>query len=251
MPRAGVRAGRRAEPGPLAPAERLSQLHQDAAAAEQHPPLHLRDLRLQPGLRVHREHGERGLGSRWGCSSPSAIGALQRGSRALGQVLAVLPAHSPVPLQNVQRFSLERDALGKVLLEDGKGRCPFDPEYRSTAVMVGKARRPGTLALSAASQLLGQAELGPGRHGLRRGSRAVPGGVCWVPAGASLWQTASSTPGLSATSRATSRPSTAARRAASPSRQRTPSTGCRVRTGAGMAGRGLHPPGWGRRGDRG
>jgi len=40
----------------------------------------------------------------------------------------------------VQHFTLERDALGRVLLEDGKGRCPFDPEYRSTAVMVGKAR---------------------------------------------------------------------------------------------------------------
>lgn len=69
------------------------------------------------------------------------MGALQRGSRAL----VVLVAHSLVPLQNVQSFSLERDALGRVLLEDGKGRCPFDPEYRSTAVMVGKARRPGTL----------------------------------------------------------------------------------------------------------
>lgn len=62
VPRGGVRAGRSAEPGPLVPAERLSQLHQDAAAAEQHPPLHLRDLRLQPGLRLHREHGERGGG---------------------------------------------------------------------------------------------------------------------------------------------------------------------------------------------
>ncbi|NXG40181.1 SEM4B protein, partial [Dromaius novaehollandiae] len=36
---------------------------------------------------------------------------------------------------NVQHFSLEREASGKVLLEDGKGRCPFDPEYKSTAVM--------------------------------------------------------------------------------------------------------------------
>lgn len=66
------------------------------------------------------------------------------GSLALGQVLL---AHSLILLQNVQHFSLERDASGKVVLEDGKGRCPFDPEYRSTAVMVGKARHPGTLAL--------------------------------------------------------------------------------------------------------
>lgn len=66
------------------------------------------------------------------------------GSLALGQVLL---AHSLLLLQNVQHFSLERDASGKVVLEDGKGRCPFDPEYRSTAVMVGKARHPGTLVL--------------------------------------------------------------------------------------------------------
>lgn len=58
------------------------------------------------------------------------------GSLALGQVLL---AHSLILLQNVQHFSLERDLSGKVILEDGKGRCPFDPEYRSTAVMVGKA----------------------------------------------------------------------------------------------------------------
>ncbi|KAH0620131.1 hypothetical protein JD844_014764 [Phrynosoma platyrhinos] len=35
-------------------------------------------------------------------------------------------------------FSLTREASGKLLLEDGKGRCPFDPEYKSTAIMVGK-----------------------------------------------------------------------------------------------------------------
>lgn len=48
-----------------------------------------------------------------------------------------------------------------------------------------------------------------------------------------------------------SRPSTAARRAALPSRQRTPSTGCRVRAVAGMAGQGPHSLQWGRRGDGG
>uniref|UniRef100_A0A8D0EMB9 Semaphorin 4B n=1 Tax=Strix occidentalis caurina TaxID=311401 RepID=A0A8D0EMB9_STROC len=47
---------------------------------------------------------------------------------------------------NVQRFSLERDAVGKVLLEDGKGRCPFDPEYRSTAVMVDGELYAGTVS---------------------------------------------------------------------------------------------------------
>ncbi|NXO04845.1 SEM4B protein, partial [Rhinopomastus cyanomelas] len=47
---------------------------------------------------------------------------------------------------DVQRFSLERDASGKVLLEDGKGRCPFDPEYRSTAVMVDGELYAGTVS---------------------------------------------------------------------------------------------------------
>ncbi|NXW22613.1 SEM4B protein, partial [Circaetus pectoralis] len=47
---------------------------------------------------------------------------------------------------NVQRFSLERDVSGKVLLEDGKGRCPFDPEYRSTAVMVDGELYAGTVS---------------------------------------------------------------------------------------------------------
>ncbi|XP_058703146.1 semaphorin-4B isoform X3 [Poecile atricapillus] len=47
---------------------------------------------------------------------------------------------------NVQHFSLERDSSGKVVLEDGKGRCPFDPEYRSTAVMVDGELYAGTVS---------------------------------------------------------------------------------------------------------
>ncbi|NXG57982.1 SEM4B protein, partial [Hemiprocne comata] len=47
---------------------------------------------------------------------------------------------------NVQHFSLERDGSGKVLLEDGKGRCPFDPEYRSTAIMVDGELYAGTVS---------------------------------------------------------------------------------------------------------
>ncbi|XP_064373853.1 semaphorin-4B [Dromaius novaehollandiae] len=47
---------------------------------------------------------------------------------------------------NVQHFSLEREASGKVLLEDGKGRCPFDPEYKSTAVMVDGELYAGTVS---------------------------------------------------------------------------------------------------------
>lgn len=41
-------------------------------------------------------------------------------------------------VQSLPAFQLQQDSLGKLLLEDGKGRCPFDPEYRSTAIMVGK-----------------------------------------------------------------------------------------------------------------
>ncbi|NXA36149.1 SEM4B protein, partial [Eudromia elegans] len=56
-------------------------------------------------------------------------------------------AFSPVcAYVDVQRFSLERDASGKPLLEDGKGRCPFDPEYRSTAVMVDGELYAGTVS---------------------------------------------------------------------------------------------------------
>lgn len=137
----GETAEPRTELGPLTPTEGLSQLHQAAAAAEQHPPVHLWDLRLQPDLRLHREYR-----NRVPCRSPPCHQGPAVGSLALGQVLL---AHSLLLLQNVQHFSLERDASGKVVLEDGKGRCPFDPEYRSTAVMVGKARHPGTLALPA------------------------------------------------------------------------------------------------------
>lgn len=179
------------------------------------------------------------------------------GSLALGLVLL---AHSTVLLQNVQHFSLERDASGKVVLEDGKGRCPFDPEYRSTAVMVGKAQHPGTLALplctasgplaslcrpgtltllavpwnlcpppcaSPSLRLPGQAEPRPGYHDPSR-KQGHAGGVWQVPVGICLWQMASFTLGPSATSRAMSRPSPAARRVASPSRPRTPSIGCKV-----------------------
>lgn len=41
-------------------------------------------------------------------------------------------------LQNVENFTLARDEKGNVLLEDGKGRCPFDPNFKSTALVVGE-----------------------------------------------------------------------------------------------------------------
>uniref|UniRef100_A0A8C1ITU8 Sema domain-containing protein n=1 Tax=Cyprinus carpio TaxID=7962 RepID=A0A8C1ITU8_CYPCA len=35
---------------------------------------------------------------------------------------------------NISSFSLERDEKGEHIMEDGRGRCPFNPEYRSTAI---------------------------------------------------------------------------------------------------------------------
>ncbi|XP_042329080.1 semaphorin-4B [Sceloporus undulatus] len=43
-------------------------------------------------------------------------------------------------------FSLIQEASGKLLLEDGKGRCPFDPEYKSTAIMVEGELYTGTVS---------------------------------------------------------------------------------------------------------
>ncbi|XP_016421394.1 semaphorin-4B-like [Sinocyclocheilus rhinocerous] len=37
---------------------------------------------------------------------------------------------------NISSFSLERDEKGEHVMEDGRGRCPFNPESRSTAITV-------------------------------------------------------------------------------------------------------------------
>ncbi|XP_036133944.1 semaphorin-4B isoform X2 [Molossus molossus] len=47
---------------------------------------------------------------------------------------------------NVENFTLARDQAGKVLLEDGKGRCPFDPNFKSTALMVDGELYTGTVS---------------------------------------------------------------------------------------------------------
>ncbi|KAJ8344076.1 hypothetical protein SKAU_G00314050 [Synaphobranchus kaupii] len=41
--------------------------------------------------------------------------------------------------QNTSDFSLVKSGAGDVVTEDGRGRCPFNPEYKSTAVMVDPA----------------------------------------------------------------------------------------------------------------
>ncbi|KAE8618137.1 hypothetical protein XENTR_v10009283 [Xenopus tropicalis] len=46
----------------------------------------------------------------------------------------------------ISDFSLEKNALGHPILEDGKVRCPFDPEYNSTAIMVDGEMYAGTVS---------------------------------------------------------------------------------------------------------
>ncbi|XP_045680762.1 semaphorin-4B [Phyllostomus hastatus] len=46
----------------------------------------------------------------------------------------------------VENFTLARDQAGNVLLEDGKGRCPFDPNFKSTALMVDGELYTGTVS---------------------------------------------------------------------------------------------------------
>lgn len=47
---------------------------------------------------------------------------------------------------NVASFTLARDEAGNVLLEDGKGRCPFDPNFKSTALVVDGELYTGTVS---------------------------------------------------------------------------------------------------------
>ncbi|KAM8893679.1 semaphorin-4B-like isoform 2-T5 [Spinachia spinachia] len=47
---------------------------------------------------------------------------------------------------NTSTFTLERDEEGEVLMEDGRGRCPFNPEYKSTAIIVDGELYTGTVS---------------------------------------------------------------------------------------------------------
>ncbi|KAM9711109.1 semaphorin-4B [Dama dama] len=51
---------------------------------------------------------------------------------------------------DVENFTLVQDKRGNILLEDGKGRCPFDPNFKSTALVVD-----GELYTATASSFLG------------------------------------------------------------------------------------------------
>nr|XP_020032985.1 semaphorin-4B isoform X2 [Castor canadensis] len=47
---------------------------------------------------------------------------------------------------SMANFTLARDETGSVLLEDGKGRCPFDPNFKSTALVVDGELYTGTVS---------------------------------------------------------------------------------------------------------
>ncbi|KAM6202403.1 semaphorin-4B [Rhynchocyon petersi] len=56
-------------------------------------------------------------------------------------------AFSPVCTYiNVKNFTLAKDRAGNILLEDGKGRCPFDPNFKSTALVVDGELYTGTVS---------------------------------------------------------------------------------------------------------
>lgn len=47
---------------------------------------------------------------------------------------------------NTSTFMLERDEVGEVVMEDGRSRCPFNPEYKSTAIIVDGELYTGTVS---------------------------------------------------------------------------------------------------------
>uniref|UniRef100_A0A3Q3VPQ8 Sema domain-containing protein n=1 Tax=Mola mola TaxID=94237 RepID=A0A3Q3VPQ8_MOLML len=47
---------------------------------------------------------------------------------------------------NTSTFTLERDEVGDVVIEDGRSRCPFNPEYKSTAIIVDGELYTGTVS---------------------------------------------------------------------------------------------------------
>ncbi|KAM7406365.1 hypothetical protein PAMP_000745 [Pampus punctatissimus] len=47
---------------------------------------------------------------------------------------------------NTSTFTLERDELGEFVMEDGRSRCPFNPEYKSTAIIVDGELYTGTVS---------------------------------------------------------------------------------------------------------
>lgn len=79
-----------------------------------------------PSLAVHRS------GHCCGCSHPATVSVDY--SPTFPSKLCVLVC----VLQNTADFSLVRSQTGEIVTEDGRSRCPFNPEYKSTAIMAGR-----------------------------------------------------------------------------------------------------------------
>uniref|UniRef100_A0A8C1AJD5 Sema domain-containing protein n=1 Tax=Cyprinus carpio carpio TaxID=630221 RepID=A0A8C1AJD5_CYPCA len=47
---------------------------------------------------------------------------------------------------NTSDFSLVRNEMGEIITEDGRSRCPFNPEYKSTAIMADGELYAGTVS---------------------------------------------------------------------------------------------------------
>ncbi|XP_072236370.1 semaphorin-4B [Leuresthes tenuis] len=47
---------------------------------------------------------------------------------------------------NTSTFALERDEVGEIVMEDGRSRCPFNPQYKSTAIIVDGELYTGTVS---------------------------------------------------------------------------------------------------------
>ena len=80
------------------------------------------------------------------CSGRSGENELEVAELTLAHSLLLVGFNWTVPeghllfvsrLQNTSTFTLERDEVGEVVMEDGRSRCPFNPEYKSTAIIVG------------------------------------------------------------------------------------------------------------------
>lgn len=50
-------------------------------------------------------------------------------------------------LQKTADFSLFKSDTGDIVTEDGRSRCPFNPEYKSTAIMAGRSQNDWQLLI--------------------------------------------------------------------------------------------------------
>uniref|UniRef100_A0A8C9Z3I1 Semaphorin-4B n=1 Tax=Sander lucioperca TaxID=283035 RepID=A0A8C9Z3I1_SANLU len=66
--------------------------------------------------------------------------------RLNGTHLYVCGTYAFSPICNTSTFTMERDEVGEVVMEDGRSRCPFNPDYKSTAIIVGGELYTGTVS---------------------------------------------------------------------------------------------------------